>query len=156
MSIFLESRDLHQFIDIIRCDLRLLKVVLIWAGSWVSFSRRQIFPNVLVSYSKSIKTTIKISIVLKRRHLHQLKEVIRWDFGPLKVVLITARSWETWSKWAFCDRAFQIQARIKNTSHHFRTLLMTSMNCWRSVLSKNMLVFIVASILFELQTKTFG
>ena len=121
----------------------------------VCYMYKMNWPNVFVCNSKIINATINISIFFERRCLQQFIEVIRWDLGPLKVVLITARSWETWSKWAFCDREFQLHAGIKNTFNHPRTFLMNFMNCWRSLFFKNMLIFVVRLILFDLQTKTF-
>ena len=45
------------------------------------------WPNVLISNSKSINATIRVSIVLERGRLQQIIEVIRWGLGPLKLVI---------------------------------------------------------------------
>ena len=99
---------------------------------------------------------MKISTVLERGHLQQSIEVIRWDKGPLKIVLIMARSWNsrTWN--SHFDCLSQIPTQFMTNFNGPRPHLMTSMICWRRPLSKTMLNLIVALTLFELETKTFG
>ena len=99
---------------------------------------------------------MKISTVLERGHLQQSIEVIRWDRGPLKIVLIMARSWNSWTWNSHFDCLSQILTQFMTNFNGPRPHLMTSMICWRRLLSKTMLTLIVALTLFELETKTFG
>ena len=114
------------------------------------------WPNVLISNSKSINATIRVSIVWERGRLQQIIEVIRWGLGPLKLVINWVGIWERQSKWEFRVREFQLLAIIKTIFNGPLSHLMTSMDCWRCPLSKTVLIFIAASILFDLQIKTFG
>ena len=114
----MESHNLQLFIVIITRDLRPLKVLKV--ASWqlmgeleslvlnsLVFILKVLSPpwvamRLGVVYTAPCKKTglfsnlMKITIVLKRGRLQQFIEIIRWDLGPLKVVLITGRSWETW------------------------------------------------------------
>ena len=110
----------------------------------------------LVCTSKSIRTPIKVNIFLESTDLHQLIEVTTRVPKQLEMFVISAWSWISRSKNAHFDHVSQIQAMIKTTLNSLMSHLMTFMNCWRSQLSKNVLIFIVALILYELQTKTFG